>query len=114
MKSVAKGASGKSPSELACETSEETSRWDPREGGSGAGRHLFSGASYSFFAEGIMLLARFVTAVFLARVLGPTSFGLFMLAATVVIWLEWSITAAFAGATLKFVGETLQWMSSYD
>ena len=74
-----------------------------------AGHHMIRGTIYMSLTEAFVLVSRFVTAVFLARFLGPTSFGLFMLTATLVIWLEWCITALFSGATVKFVGETSEW-----
>ena len=70
---------------------------------------MVSGTAYIGFTEALILVSQFVTAVFLARFLGPKSFGLFMLTATFVIWLEWSITAVFSSATVKFVGETVEW-----
>ena len=73
------------------------------------GRHLLSGTFTIFFAETLILPTGFVTAVFLARQLGPVNYGLFALVSMVVIWIEWSSPALFAHTTIKFVGETSDW-----
>jgi len=62
-----------------------------------------------FLAEALILPTGFITAVFLARKLGPADYGLFALVSRLVIWTEWSSTAIFAHATIKFVGETENW-----
>lgn len=82
---------------------------DKPEKESQVGLDMLSGTAYISLTESINLLCRFVTAVFLARYLGPTNFGYFMLAATFIIWLELSIVTAFAGATIKHVGESRDW-----
>jgi O-antigen/teichoic acid export membrane protein len=89
------------------------SDWGGIEKASKTGRHMIRGAAYISITEAFSMVGRFVTAVFLARFLGPTPFGLFMLTATLVVWLELSVTSLFYGATVKFIGETLdsEWES---
>jgi len=62
-----------------------------------------------FLAEALILPTGFITAVFLARSLGPVGYGLFALVSRLVIWIEWSSTAGFASTTIKFVGEAKDW-----
>jgi O-antigen/teichoic acid export membrane protein len=56
-------------------------------------------------------LTGIITAAFLTRRLGPEGYGLLVLAATLVVWIEWSINSFFARATIKFVGEAADWRS---
>jgi O-antigen/teichoic acid export membrane protein len=51
----------------------------------------------------------FITAVFLARKLGPVNFGLFVLALRLVSWIEWTSLTFFYSATVKFVSEQDDW-----
>ena len=73
------------------------------------GRHTLEGTIRVFLAEALILPTGIITAAFLARRLGPEGYGLFALAATLVAWIEWSITSIFARATIKLVGETEAW-----
>lgn len=38
-------------------------------------------------------------------------YGLFILATTLVAWIEWSINSIFSRTTVKFIGETEDWQS---
>ena len=60
-------------------------------------------------AEAIYLPTALLTAAFLTRRLGPEGYGLFILAAMLVAWVETSITTIFDRATVKFVGEAEDW-----
>lgn len=62
-----------------------------------------------FLAEMLILPTGFITAVFLARSLGPVGYGLFALVSRLVIWIEWFSTSGFASTTIKFVGEASDW-----
>jgi O-antigen/teichoic acid export membrane protein len=46
---------------------------------------------------------------FLTRRLGPSDYGLFALAASLVGWVEWALAAAFARAGIRFVGSVADW-----
>jgi O-antigen/teichoic acid export membrane protein len=56
-----------------------------------------------------MLPTGLLTTAYLTRHLGPQGYGLFILAATVVAWVEWSVTSLFSRTTIKFVGEAHDW-----
>lgn len=73
------------------------------------GRHILGGTVRIFLAEALFPLTGLVTAIFLTRRLGPEGYGLFTLVATLVAWVEGSLTALFARATLKLVAEAEDW-----
>ena len=50
-----------------------------------------------------------ITVSFLTRWLGPADYGLFVLCAAVITWLEFSVTSLFARATIKLIGEAQDW-----
>jgi O-antigen/teichoic acid export membrane protein len=62
-----------------------------------------------FLAEALILPTGFITAVFLARSLGPVGYGMFALVSRLVLWVEWTCVSGFSGATIKFVGEAPDW-----
>jgi O-antigen/teichoic acid export membrane protein len=62
-----------------------------------------------FIAEALFLPTGLVTAGYLTRTLGATGYGLFTLAVTIVIWVEWSIVSLFARASFKLVAEADDW-----
>jgi len=76
-----------------------------------SGRHLMRGTFSIFLAEALILPTGFITAVFLARYLGPSGYGLFALCASLVLWIEWISSSALTNATIKFVGEASDWKS---
>jgi O-antigen/teichoic acid export membrane protein len=73
------------------------------------GRHVLDGTIRVFLAEALLLPTGLLTTAFLTRRLGPEGYGLFLLAATLVAWMEWSITSVFSRATIKFVSEAEDW-----
>jgi len=64
-----------------------------------------------FLAGLLFPLTGIITAAFLTRRLGPEGYGLLVLSATIVGWLELSINSFFARATIKFVAEAEDWRS---
>ena len=56
-----------------------------------------------------MLPTGLLTTAYLTRQLGPERYGVFILAATLVAWVEWSISSLFSRTTIKFVGEAADW-----
>ena len=60
-------------------------------------------------AELLFLPTGFITAVFLARKLGPIGYGLFALVSRLIIWIEWTSTSLFTNTTIKFVREASDW-----
>ncbi len=72
-------------------------------------RQIISGTVWIFLAEALLLPTGILTAAFLTRQLGPAGYGLLTIAATLVAWVEWSITSVFTRTTIKFVSETEDW-----
>src|SRR4030042_6874914 len=73
------------------------------------GRHMWTGTIRIFLAEALILPTGFITAVFLARYLGPGGYGMFALVSRLIVWVEWTSITGFSGTTIKFVGETPDW-----
>jgi len=73
------------------------------------GRHTLDGTVWVFLAEALILPTGLVTTAILTRHLGTSGYGLFTLAATLVAWIEWSITALFARATYQQIGQAADW-----
>lgn len=72
-------------------------------------RNMLTGSIRIFFAEVLIIPVGFITAVFLARKLGPVNFGLFAVALRLVSWIEWTSLTVFYSATVKFVSEEDDW-----
>ncbi|MBW2170456.1 MAG: oligosaccharide flippase family protein [Deltaproteobacteria bacterium] len=72
-------------------------------------RNMMTGSIRIFFAEVLIIPVGFITAVFLARQLGPVNFGLFAIALRLVTWVEWTSLTVFYSATVKFVSEEDDW-----
>ncbi len=62
-------------------------------------RQTLDGTIRVFLAEALILPTGLLSAAFLTRSLGPRDYGLFTLAATIVVWTEWVATSAFSRAT---------------
>jgi len=73
------------------------------------GRHTLDGTVRVFVAEALILPTGLVTTAVLTRHLGTEGYGLFTLAATLVVWVEWCITALFARATYLRISEATDW-----
>src|SRR5262245_12459863 len=73
------------------------------------GRHLRDGTVRVFLAEALMLPTGLLTVAVLTRRLGPHDYGLFVLAATLVIGIETTISSLFSRATVKFIGAAEDW-----
>ncbi len=73
-------------------------------------RHdMMKGTIRVFLGEALLLPTGLLTAAFLTRKLAPEGYGLFTVAATMVAWVEWSISATFSRATFKLIGEADDW-----
>jgi O-antigen/teichoic acid export membrane protein len=70
---------------------------------------MAKGTTRIFLAKALILPTGFVTAIFLARELGPLYYGLFALASRLMFWIEWSSTSFLSGTTIKFIGEAKDW-----
>ncbi len=73
------------------------------------GRHLVDGTVRVFLAGLLFPFTGIITAAFLTRRLGPEGYGLLVLSATLVVWIELGINSFFARATIKFVAEAEDW-----
>ena len=65
-------------------------------------------------AELLFPLTALATGAFLTRRLGPDGYGLLVLAAASVTWIEWSLNAFFSRPTIKLIGETDEWRPLAD
>ena len=73
------------------------------------GRHMLDGTIRVFLAEALFPVTALITAAFLTRRLGPGGYGLLILTATLVGWVELVINSMFSRATIKFVSEAKDW-----
>jgi O-antigen/teichoic acid export membrane protein len=74
-----------------------------------AKRAMLAGTLRVFAADMLILPSGLLTTAYLTRRLGPDGYGLFILAATVITWVEWSVAALFSRTTVKFVSEAKDW-----
>ena len=72
-------------------------------------RQLLAGTLRVFLADMMILPTGLVTTAYLTRRFGPEAYGLFILSAIVVAWVEWSVAALFSRTTIKFVSEAQDW-----
>lgn len=72
-------------------------------------RQVLSGTLRVFLAEALILPTGLATTAILTRDLGPSTYGLFVIAITTITWIEWSIAALFSRAAYKVVAEASDW-----
>lgn len=70
---------------------------------------MVGGATLVLLAEGLLLPTGLATSVFLTRQFDPALYGQLALAAALITWIEWTITAIFSRATIKAVGDAEDW-----
>ena len=73
------------------------------------GRRVIRGALWLYLAEALMLPTGLITAIYLARFLGPVQYGQYALAIVLVVWLELALTAIFSKTNIRFVSEASDW-----
>ncbi len=73
------------------------------------GRDLLDGTLWGFLAESLFPLTGLLTASFLTRRLLPEGYGVFTLVASLVAWVEWTVTSVFSRTTLKLIAEAEDW-----
>jgi O-antigen/teichoic acid export membrane protein len=73
------------------------------------GRELVDGALRTFVADALIIPTGILTSALLAHYLSPAGYGAFMLAATLIVWFEWTITSLFSRAVIKLVSEADDW-----
>jgi O-antigen/teichoic acid export membrane protein len=72
-------------------------------------RHLLDGAARVFLGEALFFPTGLLVVAFLTRRLGPEGYGVLALAMAPVLWVEWSVAALFARATVKLTGDAGDW-----
>jgi O-antigen/teichoic acid export membrane protein len=70
---------------------------------------MLDGVARVFLSESILIPTGLITTIFLTRRLGPESYGIYGLAVSIVIWIEYSISNIFGGTIIKFIGEAEHW-----
>jgi O-antigen/teichoic acid export membrane protein len=92
----------------------------PKESVEHHGREMTTGALFMFVFQLLALPVSVVISAFLARRLGPVDYGVYAVAASIVAWLEVSITSLFGRSSIRFIanagrsnesGESLDWQS---
>lgn len=71
-----------------------------------APERLAHGTAAVLVAEALALPTGLVTAGVLTRALGPGDYGLLTLTATIVGWIEWTLTSMLARPTIRFVSQS--------
>jgi O-antigen/teichoic acid export membrane protein len=72
-------------------------------------RHVLSGGIRVFLADSLLIPTGLLVAAYLARRLGPDGYGVFAVAVALISWIEWSLTALFSRASVRFVAEAADW-----
>jgi O-antigen/teichoic acid export membrane protein len=60
-------------------------------------------------SESLALPAGFLVIVILTRALGPANYGLYALAAGIVIWIEWGLASLFTRPAIQLIAERREW-----
>jgi O-antigen/teichoic acid export membrane protein len=74
-----------------------------------AGRNLLDGTLSVLIAEALFPMTAMISAAYLTRRFGRGEYGTLALCASIVAWIQWSITTLFSRATIKFVREADDW-----
>ena len=74
-------------------------------------RQVLSGGIRVFLAESLLIPTGLLVAAYLARRLGPDGYGIFVVTAALIAWVEWSLTALFSRASVRFVADAPDWRS---
>jgi O-antigen/teichoic acid export membrane protein len=82
---------------------------DHEEAGHRPPAPTLAGTTRVFLAESLLIPTGLVTAAYLARRLGPEGYGIFTVLAAIIAWVEWSLTAVFARASVKLVADAHTW-----
>ncbi len=70
---------------------------------------MVGGSVRVLLAEALFPLTGLITTVYLTRTLGKADYGLFTLASTFIVWIEFAINAFFARASIKLIGTADDW-----
>ncbi|MCX6545215.1 MAG: oligosaccharide flippase family protein [Acidobacteria bacterium] len=72
-------------------------------------RATLAGGAWLLVADSLFVPTALVISVFLARRLGPSQYGLFALAATVIGWVEWLVASFFSRAAIRQIAVASDW-----
>jgi O-antigen/teichoic acid export membrane protein len=72
-------------------------------------RRTFLGTARVFLAESLLIPTGLLTAAYLARRLGPEGYGLFVVSAAIVAWVEWTLAVVLNRPSVKLVAEAPDW-----
>ena len=75
------------------------------------GRRMATGAARVLAADALVVPTGVLAAAFLTRTLGPELYGLFTIAASIVLWVETGATLLLSRTAVKFVAEADDWMT---
>jgi len=75
----------------------------------GLRERMIDGTARVFLAEALIVPTGLLTVALLTRHLGPSEYGRYTLAVTLILWLEWGFSAPFARAAVRLVGGTAEW-----
>jgi O-antigen/teichoic acid export membrane protein len=70
---------------------------------------MAAGGIFMVLARTAVLPAALITAVFLARMLGPADFGIYNVAISIIIWARMTISMLLNRASIKLISETSDW-----
>jgi O-antigen/teichoic acid export membrane protein len=70
---------------------------------------MIDGTARVFLAEALIVPTGLLTVALLTRHLGPSDYGRYTLAVTIVLWVEWGFSAPFARAAVRLVGGAAEW-----
>lgn len=77
----------------------------PRRSAAAVGRRAFRGSVGITLADSLAVPAGLIIIIALTRGLGPELYGIFVLAAAIVLWFEWTLASFFSRATVKMVSD---------
>ena len=73
---------------------------------SAVGRKTFRGSVGVTLADSLAVPAGLLIVIILTRGLGPETYGVFVLASSIVLWLEWTLASFFSRASVKMISDS--------
>lgn len=73
------------------------------------GRSMAAGGVLMVLGRVAVLPAAIIAAAFLARVLGPTDFGIYSVAMSIIVWARMTISMLFNRASIILIAESSEW-----
>ena len=72
-------------------------------------RDTFVGGSWILLADSLFIPASLLIAAFLTRRLGPSQYGLYVLAVAIAGWLEWTLSSILSRAAVRQIAASGDW-----